>query len=61
MTQICNAFSLFGCHELSSNLRTPVLTTQWRQKCRLAEKSKKKLLITQNFLSPQSTGQEGCV
>jgi hypothetical protein len=42
MAQSCNVFSLFICHVLASNLGIPVLTTQWRQKHRLAEKSKKK-------------------
>jgi hypothetical protein len=41
MAQSCYDFSLFIFHVLASNLGTPVLTTQWRQKHRLAEKSKK--------------------
>ena len=45
MTQICNAFSLFGCHVIASNLGTSVLTTQWSSKCHLVEKPEEKLLI----------------
>lgn len=45
------------CHVVASRLRTPVLITQWRQKCRLAEKSKNNLLITQ----PPVEGKTSCL
>jgi hypothetical protein len=52
---------------LAPNPRTPVLTIQWRQKRRLAEKSKKQFAHNaassrrQNLPPSTFTGQEVCV